>query len=99
MVLAPAMNTAMWDHPITASKLDVIRCFARSRGTDGLSANSGDHVVVVIKPAVKKLACGDVGAGALAELDDIVGEVQSCLAHFDVNGRTSPTKRDKVSSL
>lgn len=72
------MNTAMWDHVLTRRQLDVVRGF----GTSSLSRSDGnrDSVVTVVEPMVKKLACGDVGAGALAELEDIVACVQKCLS-------------------
>ena len=78
VVLCPAMNTAMWDHVLTRRQLDVVRGF----GTSSLSRSDGnrDSVVMVVEPMVKKLACGDVGAGALAELEDIVACVQKCLS-------------------
>lgn len=46
VVVAPAMNTHMWDHPFTARHLRVLR--------DEL----GYHV---IDPMCKTLACGDTG--------------------------------------
>ncbi len=49
VVLAPAMNTAMWDHPATQDNLALLR----SRGA---------HVVA---PDDGPLACGTVGAGRL----------------------------------
>ena len=72
------MNTAMWDHVLTRRQLDVVRGF----GTSSLPRSDGnrDSVVMVVEPMVKKLACGDVGAGALAELEDIVACVQKCLS-------------------
>ena len=43
--LAPAMNTAMWDHPITSIQLKQLELFGYN----------------VIMPIDKKLACGDNG--------------------------------------
>lgn len=62
-VIAPAMNTAMYEDEATVSNLQILR----SRG------------VVVIEPATGRLACGDTGKGKMAEPADIVGEVQSLL--------------------
>ena len=53
IVLAPAMNTLMWEHPLTARHLAQI------------GADVGALQVVV--PIEKKLACDDVGVGAMAE--------------------------------
>ena len=55
VVLAPAMNTNMWNHPATRQNIDTLR----SRG----------HVIV--EPADGLLACGTTGPGRLAEPEDI----------------------------
>lgn len=59
-ILAPAMNTKMWDNPITQEHLDRVQ----KRG------------FVVINPISKKLACGEVGIGAMAEPITIVDSIQ-----------------------
>jgi len=62
VVLAPAMNTNMWNHPATQENLRILR----SRG----------HVIV--EPDEGILACGMVGPGRLAEpeaIASIVAEV------------------------
>ena len=61
VVLAPAMNTAMWDHPATQENLDRLRA-------------RGCHIV---DPAEGWLACGTVGAGRLAEPLAIADEIDS----------------------
>lgn len=72
-VVAPAMNTAMYEDEATVSNLQILR----SRG------------VVVIEPATGRLACGDTGKGKMAEPADIVGEVQSLLQPVrDFDGKT-----------
>lgn len=68
VVLAPAMNTAMWEHPLTTMQLNTIK-------------NFHNDVVKVVHPIAKTLACGDVGVGALADLNDIVTTVDQCLQH------------------
>src|SRR5580658_391484 len=55
VVLAPAMNTNMWNHPATRENLRILR----ERG----------HVV--IEPGDGILACGMVGPGRLAEPEEI----------------------------
>ncbi len=57
LLLAPAMNTAMWENPITESQIKQISSWY----------NSG-----VISPISKKLADGDIGMGGLAEDDTII---------------------------
>ena len=63
LVLAPAMNTNMWEHPATRENLATLR----SRGAR------------IVEPGTGELACGTVGAGRLAELDEIVDAVRSAL--------------------
>lgn len=69
--VAPAMNTFMWDSPFTAQHLGALRTLG---------------VTVVPPAASKRLACGDVGAGAMASPDDVAAAVRASLAcaGFDV---------------
>ncbi|KAF7323866.1 O-methylsterigmatocystin oxidoreductase [Mycena kentingensis (nom. inval.)] len=53
----PAMNTLMYEHPLTAEHLRIVR--------DVVKYN-------VVGPIAKLLACGDMGVGAMAEWRDIV---------------------------
>lgn len=62
ILLAPAMNTAMWTHPATTRNL---------RWIDELGRFS------VLDPVSKRLACGDVGPGALAPVDALVAWVEA----------------------
>ena len=80
IVLAPAMNTLMWEHPATRRHLLQL---AADAGAGSPPAN-GDLLSVVawingecphlrvVPPQSKRLFCGDVGVGAMAELGDIV---------------------------
>lgn len=65
IVLAPAMNTLMWDHPATSRHLEQI-------------AADMDQVHW-IGPIEKKLACDDVGLGAMAEVAEIVAAASAAL--------------------
>jgi phosphopantothenoylcysteine decarboxylase/phosphopantothenate--cysteine ligase len=56
-LLAPAMNTAMWEQPVVQRNLRWLAELER-------------HVLV--PPVAKRLACGDVGVGGLAEVDTLV---------------------------
>jgi phosphopantothenoylcysteine decarboxylase / phosphopantothenate---cysteine ligase len=56
VIVAPAMNVNMWEHPATRANLEILR----RRG------------VLVIEPGTGYLACGMVGAGRLAEPEQIV---------------------------
>ncbi|VDQ06573.1 unnamed protein product [Trichobilharzia regenti] len=61
---APAMNTAMWHHPFTAEQIE--------RLTEKLHWKC-------IQPIKKKLFCGDIGIGAMAEVEEIVNCLKSVL--------------------
>jgi phosphopantothenoylcysteine decarboxylase / phosphopantothenate---cysteine ligase len=61
VVLAPAMNTNMWQHPATQANVQTLR----TRG----------HIIV--EPDEGLLACGVVGPGRLAEPDRIAERVVS----------------------
>jgi phosphopantothenoylcysteine decarboxylase len=87
VVLAPAMNTLMWQHPLTGRHL---RQLAADAGAppppDGLGPdevvgwiNTHCRLLRVVPPGSRRLACGDVGVGALAPLDSIAAAVQSRL--------------------
>ena len=56
VVIAPAMNVNMWQHPATQANLEILR-------------QRGVHVV---EPDSGYLACGMIGAGRLAEPEQIV---------------------------
>ena len=77
MLLAPAMNTAMWEHPLTQQQLSTIQGFWNSSKTNTTSLMK--NCIQVVAPQVKTLACGEVGDGALASVDTIVGAVKECL--------------------
>ena len=60
LVLAPAMNTGMWEHPATRENLALLR----ARGAR------------IVEPGAGELACGTVGAGRLADPERIVAAVR-----------------------
>ncbi len=64
IVIAPAMETGMWENPITKANV------ARLRQT---------RDVVVVGPGEGRLASGAVGVGRLAEVDEIVGTARMVL--------------------
>jgi phosphopantothenoylcysteine decarboxylase len=64
MVVAPAMNTGMWQHPVTEQQLQTLTSFAPH-----------PSLVTIVQPQVKTLACGETGDGALAPVQDIVEAV------------------------
>ncbi|XP_028136144.1 phosphopantothenoylcysteine decarboxylase [Diabrotica virgifera virgifera] len=63
LVFCPAMNTKMYEHPLTAKQIEILKSF-------------GYYEVPVIS---KELMCGDVGPGAMAEVPTIVEFVKDIL--------------------
>src|SRR5262245_41165560 len=66
IILAPAMNTLMWEHPATGRHLAQVKEDMGSR-------------LLVVAPQVKKLACDDVGIGAMAARDEILHSIDITL--------------------
>jgi phosphopantothenoylcysteine decarboxylase len=87
VVLAPAMNTLMWESPVTKRHLGQI---LEDRG-DGASPGNwtlgeADAVfarhapgIILVPPQAKRLACGDIGQGAMAEVVAIAEAVRETL--------------------
>jgi len=63
VMVAPAMNVNMFDHPAVRENLDILR----ARG------------VAVVEPGSGYLACGWLGRGRLAEPEDIVAAAMAAL--------------------
>jgi phosphopantothenoylcysteine decarboxylase/phosphopantothenate--cysteine ligase len=73
VVVAPAMNVNMWNHPATQANLEILR----RRG------------VKIVEPGAGYLACGMTGSGRLAESDAIVAAVLEAMgAAQDLAGET-----------
>ena len=84
VIVAPAMNVNMWEHPATQENIATLR----ARG------------VHVVDPGEGYLACGMTGAGRLASTEAIVEKVCAVLGlRRDLEGRTvlvtaGPTRED-----
>lgn len=63
-LIAPAMNTNMYENPVTQDNLDILRRYGWE----------------VIAPASGRLACGAVGAGKMPEPEDLLQHVLRHLA-------------------
>ena len=63
VLVAPAMNSVMWNHPATLANLQTLE----ARG------------VQIVQPGYGVLACQDVGVGKLADVPEIVRAVQNAL--------------------
>ncbi|MGD0164224.1 MAG: bifunctional phosphopantothenoylcysteine decarboxylase/phosphopantothenate--cysteine ligase CoaBC [Candidatus Sulfotelmatobacter sp.] len=73
VVVAPAMNVNMWNHPATQANLETLR----QRG------------VKIVEPGSGYLACGMTGPGRLAENEVIVAAVLEAMgASQDLSGET-----------
>lgn len=82
LILAPAMNTAMWQHPLTQTQLATIQSFWNTK-------RSGDqNEIHVVEPQVKTLACGEVGTGGLASVDDILVAIARCCSNTRTQTKT-----------
>lgn len=86
IMVAPAMNTAMWSHPVTASHM-------RMLDTEWSVENGGWYEV--LRPIEKQLACGDTGSGAMHDWNGIVAAIERRLGlqkttngEYETNGRT-----------
>jgi len=84
VILAPAMNTLMWRNPVTSRHL---RALLDDHGDgrhgadwtlDEADAAFARHApnFVLVPPQSKRLACGDVGVGAMAEVAAIAEAVR-----------------------
>jgi phosphopantothenoylcysteine decarboxylase len=71
ILVAPAMNTAMWFHPLTEKHIRVLE-----EEWGDLDKNGW---VRVLRPIEKELACGDTGSGAMCSWDKIVETVDELL--------------------
>ncbi len=73
VILAPAMNTNMWNHPATQANLATLRA-------------RGHHI---IEPESGPLACGTTGPGRLAEPERIAADVVRLTSNrTDLSGET-----------
>jgi phosphopantothenoylcysteine decarboxylase/phosphopantothenate--cysteine ligase len=88
VVIAPAMNVNMWEHPATQQNIEVLR----KRG------------VTIVEPGSGYLACGMTGPGRLAENEAVVAAVMQALGcSQDLAGETvlitaGPT-REKIDPV
>lgn len=59
-IVAPAMNTNMWTHPVTKEHLEKIKSWG----------------IEIVEPVEKTLFCGDTGIGAMANVEDIINKIK-----------------------
>ncbi len=88
VIVAPAMNVNMWNHPATQANLEILK----RRG------------VKIVEPGTGYLACGMIGAGRLAENEAVVAATLEALgASQELAGETilitaGPT-REKIDPV
>ena len=71
VVVAPAMNTQMLEHPATRRNLGTLESFGYR----------------IVEPSAGALACGYEGAGRLPDVDDLLAEAAAALSPQDLRGR------------
>jgi phosphopantothenoylcysteine decarboxylase/phosphopantothenate--cysteine ligase len=70
LLIAPAMNTKMWENPITQDNVKKLK----------------ERTITIVDPSTGELACGYEGKGRLAEIEDIVDKTLDTLTTKDLQG-------------
>jgi phosphopantothenoylcysteine decarboxylase / phosphopantothenate---cysteine ligase len=71
VLVCPAMNVKMYEHPATQRNLEELRKLGHR----------------ILEPSIGALACGEEGAGRLAELSNILEAIQQLLTPPKLEGR------------
>jgi phosphopantothenoylcysteine decarboxylase/phosphopantothenate--cysteine ligase len=71
LLVAPAMNVNMWEHPLTRRNVNALCQTGRCR---------------IIGPGSGELACGWVGAGRMSEPPEIIAGIEQALSPGDLAG-------------
>ncbi len=101
VILAPAMNTLMWQHPFTRKHL---RAIAADFGAGHIPGHLDESALVrqindrakglrVVGPIEKQLACGDIGIGAMAEVPEVVEGVRVSLVQSNPTVNSESERR------
>ncbi len=83
VLLAPAMNTNMWDNPLTQANLSRLTATGR---------------VTTVGPDTGELACGWVGAGRMVDPPKILAAAESCLGEAGEAGGPLSGRRIVVTA-
>lgn len=81
VLVAPAMNTVMWDHPATRRNLQKLR----------------DDGVFLVDPDEGEMACGTFGPGRLSEPERIVSAALEILRQSRANQKTAGASNSNQS--
>ena len=73
ILIAPAMNHKMWDHPATQANLATLK----------------DRGVLTVGPTEGDMACGEYGMGRMAEAHDILTAIRSFFFELPLSGYTA----------
>lgn len=73
IVVAPTMNSRMWDNRIVQENLETLR----------------RHGFILVEPEEGSLACGEEGKGRLASIERLLAAVRLALRRQDLGGRDS----------
>lgn len=81
-ILCPAMNTRMYNNPVTQRNIAACREFGWT----------------IVEPATGRLACQDTGKGKLADLEDIEDAVEQAAESAAASGRGTKTETDQPAN-
>ncbi len=104
VILAPAMNTFMWENPLTRRHFKQLLENQRIHGPEDAEGpwyliewleglNQRPLRLMIIPPLEKELACGDVGVGAMADVPQLVSAVDAMLTRVQASG---PEKAEDI---
>ena len=71
VLVAPAMNVRMWQHPATQRNIETLK-------SDGVS---------FVGPDEGRMACGEFGPGRLAEVEEIIAAISAKLSDGPLQGK------------
>ncbi|CUH27634.1 DNA/pantothenate metabolism flavoprotein [Jannaschia seosinensis] len=71
VMLVPAMNVRMWQHPATQRNLATLR----------------DDGILTVGPVEGAMACGEFGPGRMADVPDVVAAIEGVFATGPLSGR------------
>ncbi len=83
VLVAPAMNTVMWEHPATRRNLQKLR----------------DDGVLLVDPDEGEMACGTFGPGRLSEPEGIVSAALEILRQSRANQKTAGASNSNQSGF
>lgn len=92
LIVAPAMNTRMWENPVTRRHFAQILSDRNEKWPDNSARLPGIDALIaaydqfreplrIVSPTSKVLACGDYGIGAMAEIRQIADRLDQEIAH------------------